>query len=310
MDFCAGIGGGRLGLENNGLSAVAFSEIDKKAEITYQHFFGNKEKNWGDLMQIDAKKLSDFDVLIGGFPCQTFSILGKRKGFADQRGQIIYGLCKILKEKNPQAFILENLKGLVNHNNGRTLAAIITELSKLGYTIKHSILNSEDYGVSQMRERIYIIGTKNHRKDFNFPEKTQKNDICNFLIESDEKYLFSENNDAFRRYLNNKYNKGRFNINSLLQQDFLIVDTRQSDMRLYQNICPTLRTGRHGILYVKNGKFHRLSGFESLLLQWFSIDLAKKSKNLSDTNILSQSGNAMTVNVITATGRELLKCYE
>jgi len=93
MDFCAGIGGGRIGLENLGMSCLGFSEIDKDAEITYKHFFGKDEKNYGDLMKINPDDLPDFDFMVGGFPCQTFSIIGTRCGLEDEeRGQVIYGL--------------------------------------------------------------------------------------------------------------------------------------------------------------------------------------------------------------------------
>ena len=109
MDFCAGIGSGRLGLEKSGLCCVGFSEIDKNAEQTYRALFGEKEKNYGDLMGIDSRKLPNFDLLIAGFPCQSFSVVGQRKGLNDDRGQIIYGLIKILKDKNVPYFILENV---------------------------------------------------------------------------------------------------------------------------------------------------------------------------------------------------------
>lgn len=90
IDFCAGIGGGRLGLENLGLQCVGFSEIDKNAEKTYRHFFGEEEKNYGNLTKINPKDLPDFDLMIAGFPCQTFSVIGQRKGMTDHRGQIIF----------------------------------------------------------------------------------------------------------------------------------------------------------------------------------------------------------------------------
>ena len=124
IDFCAGIGAGRLGLQNLGLSCIGFSEIDKYSERTYREFFGQEEKNHGDLMKVDTADLPDFDLMIAGFPCQSFSVIGQRKGMNDHRGQIIYGLIKIMNAKNLPYFILENVKGLVNHEGGKTLKVI------------------------------------------------------------------------------------------------------------------------------------------------------------------------------------------
>lgn len=312
IDFCAGIGAGRLGLENVGLSCVGFSEIDKYAENTYREFFGQKEKNHGDLMKINPNDLPSFDLMIAGFPCQSFSVIGQRKGMNDHRGQIIYGLIKIMKAKNLPYFILENVKGLVNHEGGKTLKIILEELDKAGYKVYHRVLNSLDYGVPQMRERIYFVGI---RKDlinghsFEWPKSVSPPDVQDYLIDESE-MEFNEKKRAcetFLKYLNNKYNKGLFKIEKLLKEDYLVLDTRQSDLRLYRNKVPTLRTGRHGILYVRNGKFRRLSGFESLLLQGFPKHLSEKTKGkIADVYLLSQAGNAMTVKVIEAIGKSLL----
>ena len=311
MDFCAGIGGGRMGLGQNNIECVAYSEIDFAADNTYRIFFGEKEKNYGDLMKIDAKKLPDFDILICGFPCQTFSIVGKREGFSDSRGQIIYGLIKILKEKNIPYFILENVKGLVNHNNGETLKTIIKALDDAGYNVDYRVLNSEDNGVPQLRERIYFVGIKKDisKGAFNWPKPTDKPNIKDYLIDTDNEVL-DMNNPTWQKYLNNKYNRGNFDFEKLLKEDYLVLDWRQSDLRVYKGKVPTLRTGRHGILYVKNGKLKKLSGYEGLLLQGFPKSLAEKSRNVSNSKILSQAGNAMTVSVISKIGKSLLEYIE
>lgn len=312
IDFCAGIGGGRLGLENLGLSCVGFSEIDKYAEWTYRNFFGQEEKNYGNLMKIEANNLPNFDIMIAGFPCQSFSVIGQRRGMDDHRGQIIYGLIKIMNAKNLPYFILENVKGLVNHERGDTLKIILEKLDNAGYKVYHTVLNSLNYGVPQMRERIYFVGI---RKDlvngniFKWPEPVQPPDVAEYLIDNEE-MEFNEKKRAyetFLKYISNKYNNGLFKIKDLLKEDYLVLDTRQSDLRLYRNKVPTLRTGRHGILYVKNGKFRRLSGFESLLLQGFPRSLSERIKGkIADAYLLSQTGNAMTVNAIEAVGRSLL----
>ncbi len=311
MDFCAGIGGGRLGLEENNIECVAHSEIDMTTNYTYRLFFGEEEENYGDLMSIDSKKLPSFDILIGGFPCQTFSIVGKREGFEDCRGQIIYGLIKILVEKNVPYFILENVKGLVNHNKGKTLNVILRALSDAGYCVDYKVLNSENYGVPQFRERIYFVGLKKDlmKKSFEWPMPTETPDIKKYLIDTDNDVLDFENS-TWQKYINNKYNKGKFDFCEILKEDYLVLDWRQSDLRLYRGKTPTLRTGRHGILYVKDGRLKKLSGYEGLLLQGFPKDLADRAKraNINSNKLLSQSGNAMTVSVISALGKSLLEC--
>ncbi len=312
VDFCAGIGAGRLGLQNLGLSCVGFSEIDKYAERTYREFFGQEEKNHGDLMKINANDLPDFDLMIAGFPCQSFSVIGQRKGMNDHRGQIIYGLIKIMNAKNLPYFILENVKGLVNHEGGKTLKIILEELDKAGYKVYHRVLNSLNYGVPQMRERIYFVGIRKdlvNGNNFEWPKPVFQPDVQDYLIDNGE-MEFNEKKRAyetFLKYLENKYNKGLFTIQKLLKEDYLVLDTRQSDLRLYKNKVPTLRTGRHGVLYVRGGKFRRLSGFESLLLQGFPKNLSEKTKGkIADVYLLSQAGNAMTVSTIEAIGKSLL----
>ncbi|EKE21993.1 MAG: hypothetical protein ACD_7C00083G0006 [uncultured bacterium] len=314
MDFCAGIGAGRLGLQKLGLSCLAFSEIDKYAEKTYREFFGQEEKNHGDLMKINPTELPDFDLMIAGFPCQTFSVIGQRKGMSDHRGQVIYGLIKIMKGKNLPYFILENVKGLVNHDGGNSLRIILEELDKAGYRVFYKVLSSLDFGVPQMRERIYFVGIRKdlvkENKNFEWPKPIKTPKVEYYLIDDGE-LEFDERKksyETFLKFINNKYNKGRFDIKELLKQEYLVIDTRQSDLRLYRGKVPTLRTGRHGVLYVRNGKFRKLSGLESLLLQGFPKELAEKTKGkIADVNLLSQAGNAMTVSTIEAVGKRLLE---
>ena len=303
MDFCAGIGGGRLGLVNANLECVAFSEIDEDAVNTYKILHGTNEINYGDLTKLDIDSLPDFDLLIGGFPCQTFSIVGKRAGFGDERGMIIYSLVDIMKKKNISYFILENVKGLVNHDKGKTLKIIVKLLENAGYNVHYKVLNSLDFGVAQMRERIYFVGIKKElqKLEFKWPKHKKHKELKEYLCDENS-VLLPLNDSGFNKYLNNKYNKGKYNLDEILQKDYLVLDTRQSDLRIYENKVPTLRTGRHGILYIKNKQLHKLSGYESLLLQGFPKNLAKKTKkaNINNNKLLSQAGNAMTANVITA----------
>lgn len=311
FDFCSGIGAGRLAFESNNLSCVGHCEIEKTADYIYSLMFDNC-KNYGDITKLDIKKLPDFNYLIAGFPCQTFSIAGKRLGFEDQRGTIIYNIIKILEEKKPNYFLLENVKGLISHNKGNTLKTILNELDATGYNVYYKVLNSLDFGVAQKRERIYIVGIKKdiNYKEFKFPDSKLESNLKDFL-NPNKAFLFNKNDEVFNKYLNNKYNKGKFDLNKILENDYTVLDTRQSDLRLYFNKIPTLRAGRHGLLYTFNKNLYKLSAKESLLLQGFTNNKISKldNYNIGETKILTKAGNAMTVNVIDAIIKELLK-YE
>ena len=308
IDLCSGIGGGRLGLEKNGFKCLGFSEILETSIQTYKMFYNtSNEKELGDLTKISIDNIPNADLLIAGFPCQTFSIQGLRKGFDDERGQIIFYIRKILKEKNIKYFILENVKGLVNHNKGKTLDLIISILDEVGYNVFYKILTSNDYGLPQKRERIYFVGIRKDLKytEYRFPKASdEKADLKDFLIDDDAKYEY-DNFEWLAKYMNNKYNAGKYNLSTILKEEYLVVDTRQSDMRFFRGYIPTLRTGRSGILYVRNGKLRKLSGRESLLLQGFGYGLFNKAKGYSDSMLLQQTGNAMSVNVIEALGSSL-----
>ncbi|WP_386686691.1 DNA (cytosine-5-)-methyltransferase [Lonepinella sp. MS14437] len=313
IDFCSGIGGGRLGLELNGMQCLAHYEIDEAADLTYQLFFDDKN-NLGDLTQININQLPDFDLMLAGFPCQAFSIVGKRAGFEDERGQIIYHLIDMLTWKNVPYFILENVKGLVNHHKGETLKNILQLLEQANYDVYYQVLDSQYHGVPQMRERIYFVGIRKDisHKTYEFPKAEPLPEIKHYLTEERENYSFEQENPTFQNYLQNKYNQGKYDLNEILKSDYQVIDWRQSDFRLYPQKVPTLRTGRHGILYTKGGKLRKLSGYEALLLQGFPPHIAQKAieHKLPDSKILSQAGNAMTVTVIQKLAEQLLRALE
>jgi len=136
---------------------VGYSEIDPYAISVYErHFKG--VKNYGDITKINAEQLPDFDCLVGGFPCQAFSVAGRRGGFQDTRGTLFFDLARILRAKQPRLFVFENVKGLLSHDGGRTFATIISTITELGYDCQWQLVNSKNYGVPQNRERIIIVG--------------------------------------------------------------------------------------------------------------------------------------------------------
>lgn len=172
IDLFAGIGGIRIGFESVGGKCVFSSEFDEDACKTYTANFG--EHPSGDITKIESKNIPDFDILLGGFPCQSFSIIGKREGFANETcGTLFFEIERILKEKKPAAFMLENVRNLTAHDRGNTFKTIKEHLEKLGYTVYAKVLNALDYGVPQKRERIFIVGFL-EPITFNFPEPISK----------------------------------------------------------------------------------------------------------------------------------------
>ena len=176
----------RLATMFSGIGAVEFAlkRLKLKTEIIFasdndkfvkQSYFENykiKEENWyNDVMDIDGLKYqSKIDLLVGGSPCQSFSMVGKRKGFADTRGTLFYEFARVVKESKPKVFIYENVKGLTNHDKGNTFETILATFDELGYKYYHKILNAKNYGMAQHRERIFVVGFLDKNMNFDFPE--------------------------------------------------------------------------------------------------------------------------------------------
>ena len=197
IDLFAGIGGFRLAMQNLGGKCVFTSEWDTHAQKTYKANFG--EVPFGDITKEETKKFipNDFDILCAGFPCQAFSIAGKRGGFEDTRGTLFFDVAEIIKRKRPKAVLLENVRGLTTHDGGKTLQIIISTLEELGYKMFYQVLNAKDFSVPQDRKRIYIVGFNERLfgKDieFEFPKGTDKFAyISDYLEENVEGYSISK----------------------------------------------------------------------------------------------------------------------
>lgn len=165
LDMFAGIGGFREGLQLAGdFKCVGYCECDKYAQQSYRALF-NCEEEWysSDARKIESDELPEFDLLCGGFPCQAFSIAGTRKGFGDPRGTLFFELARVAEARKPRYLLFENVPGLLNHNGGRTFAAILDTLERLGYFVEWQVLNSKDFGVPQSRRRVYIVGYLDER---------------------------------------------------------------------------------------------------------------------------------------------------
>lgn len=172
IDLFAGIGGMRLGFEQSGFEIVYSNDVDSYACQTYRANFGEIDER--DIREVDPKSLPRFDVLLAGFPCQPFSMIGKRDGLKDSRGQLFNEVVKILNVRKPRAFVLENVKNLLKHNKGETYKIIKSALESAGsgYTVYEDVLDTKNFGVPQHRERVYIVGIKSPDKEFKFPKKS------------------------------------------------------------------------------------------------------------------------------------------
>ena len=182
IDLFAGIGGFRQAFDNEGYECVFTSEFNPSCQKVYEENYGNKPS--GDITKINAKDIPDFDVLCAGIPCQPFSSCGKHKGFEDTRGTLFFDVCRIISEKKPKIVLIENVTGLVYHDNGNTFKVIKETLESLGYIVSSSILHATDFGLAQARERIIIVAAD---RLFNFTfEKTKKVKVEDILEENDE----------------------------------------------------------------------------------------------------------------------------
>lgn len=254
-----GIGGFEVGIHNasvgrGNVEFVGYSEIDKYAcQVYEQHFKG--VKNYGDITKIKAEALPDFDCLVGGFPCQAFSIAGRRAGFDDTRGTLFFDLARILRAKQPRLFVFENVKGLLNHDGGRTFRVIVSAIDELGYDCQWQVLNSKNHGVPQNRERIIIVGhlrgtarpqvfpiTAGYSETINQP--SEKGEIVDLTRRSNKGYRVRKDKRAGT--LDANYYKGIAN-----QERPGVIQINQptfSNDRVYapEGISPTLNTMQGG----------------------------------------------------------------
>jgi DNA (cytosine-5)-methyltransferase 1 len=202
IDLFSGIGGFRIAFERAGGECVFSSDIDKWANQTYYENFNEWPK--GDITKIHTENIPDHDILCGGFPCQPFSIAGRRLGFADTRGTLFFEIERILEVKKPKAFLLENVRGLQNHNKGDTFKTILNSLKNLGYTVFFKVLNSKDFNVPQNRERLYIVGFKGKINNFKFPQPIERDINIKDILE--ENVIGHEITPIAKKHLDKHFN--------------------------------------------------------------------------------------------------------
>lgn len=266
---------------------IGFSEIDKYAIETYQKHYPTHH-NYGDIKLINADELPDFDLLVGGFPCQAFSIAGKRKGFEDTRGTLFFEIARILKAKQPRLFCLENVKGLLSHDNGNTFRTIVSTLNELGYDLQWQVLNSKNHGVPQNRERIFIIGhLRGTPRPEVFPFTESAGQDINQLNQPKHSNDRVYGTDGLSPTLNTMQGGNR--------QPFIADKNIDGKVYTYP-YTPPLRTSasNYNMSLHGWGKIRRLTPTECERLQGFPDGWTIGS----DTQRYKQCGNAVTVNVI------------
>lgn len=277
---------------------IGYSEIDKYAIQVYQSHFNHT--NYGDITKINETELPDFDLLVGGFPCQAFSIAGKRMGFDDTRGNLFFDIARILKEKRPRNFILENVKGLLSHDNGRTFKIIITTLNELGYCVEWQVLNAKNFGVPQNRERVFIVGHLGgipERKVFPITGSTNE-------IITDDKIIDGYNKNYRKDFGSIRTNSGCHTACNLIQ---LNQPTHSND-RVYgtDGLSPTLNTmqgGNRQPFIPEESRIRRLTPLECERLMGFPDGW---TDIVSDTQRYKTLGNGVVSNVVAEIVKKLL----
>lgn len=300
----AGVGGIDLGfLQTNECEIVYANEFDSYAIVTYEKNFKNKV-DCRDIHKVQLSEIPEFDIMVGGFPCTSFSIAGYRKGFEDDRtGDLFFEMERIFKVRKPRVIFWENVKNLVSHDNGRTFKTIITCLEKAGYKdkIKYNILNACEYGnIPQSRERIYIVAFR-EKKDYDYfqmplpiPLNNTIKKVFDFEHKVAEKYYYTEG--KFKGDIYKLLSKEMDNDNTVYQWRRKYV--RKNKSNLVPTLTANMGEGGHNVPLIKT-KFgiRKLTPLECFYAQGYPKDYILP-QNLSDTRLYKQAGNSVVVPVI------------
>ena len=297
VDLFAGIGGIRIAFERVGGKCIFTSEWDEPCQVMYEANFG--EKPCGDITKLNVDEVPDHDILTAGFPCQAFSIIGNKLGFGDTRGTLFFDVARILKAKQPQAFLLENVKQLKSHDHGRTLKVILDHLEKLGYFIHYKVLNGLDFGVPQKRERIILVGfRKNYPFDFPLSKVETKTlaDILEPENQIDKKHFLS---DYFRTKLKRKLQEQNKRI---ISRPVVLHENKGGNIGIHPFSCALRANGSYNYVTV-NGE-RRLTPREMLRLQGFPDSFKMV---VPDIQVRKQAGNSVVIPKIEAVAHAMVQ---
>ena len=308
--FFAGVGGIDLGFELTKQARTIYAnEIDPYPIQTFEANFPIKVDQ-RDICDVKASEVPNIDIILGGFPCQAFSIAGYRKGFEDEkgRGTLFFEILRIIKVKKPKAILLENVKNLVSHDNGNTFRVILEALKDVGYHVRYAVLNAMEYGnIPQNRERIYIVGfrTKKVFEKFTFPEpiplKKTIHDVIDFINPVDEKYLYTKG-----KYKGDIYDK----LVAAMDDSNAVYQWRRKYVRKNMSgVVPTLTAnqgeGGHNVCLVKTKQgIRKMTPKECFNTQGFPESFVLP--DISDGRLYKQAGNSVCVSVVQRIAEQML----
>lgn len=297
IDLFAGIGGIRIAFERVGGECVFTSEWDEPCQVMYEANFGDKPH--GDITKLVAEEVPDHDILTGGFPCQAFSIIGNKRGFADTRGTLFFDVERIMKAKQPKAFLLENVKQLTSHDGGRTFKVILETLENLGYFVHYKVLNGLNFGVPQKRERIIIVGFKEDYP-FEFPTSATEVKTLADILEPDDQ--------IDKKHFLSNYFRGKLQLRLKEQnkkntfRPSVWHENKGGNIGIHPHSCALRANGSYNYLTV-NGE-RRLTPREMLRLQGFPDTF---NIVVPDTQARKQAGNSVVIPKIEAVARAMIK---
>lgn len=307
--FFAGVGGIDLGFKEQGFRTIYANEFDAKARETFSLNFPHVQLDGRDIREVSASEVPTVDVIVGGFPCQAFSIEGYRQGFLDEkgRGTLFFELARIIEEKQPQAIFLENVKNLVNHDKGNTFKVILKTLEDLGYYVTYKVMNAAEFGnIPQGRERIYIVGFKDKAvsESFQFPEKIPLSktvfDVINFKTQVDEHYYYREDKHYYHLLRDNivsvgsiyEYRRG----NTIRENKSGVVPTLLASMGTGGNNIPLILT--------ESGEIRKMTPRECFNTQGFPRSYQFPEK-MANSHLYKQAGNSVTVPVVSRIAEQI-----
>jgi len=310
IDLFAGIGGMRLAFEETGGECVLTCEIDQDALKTYKvNYQPSHQHTYHDnILTLESKKIPEHDILVAGFPCQPYSLAGLRKGLKDERGgDLFLSILRILKDKKPEIFMLENVKGMLSQDQGKTFKFMCDSLRECGYTIKHQLMNSMEYAnVPQNRERVFIVGFKNARKaeQFEFPKKIPLSKTIHDCLE------IKKIPEEF--YYNDRYACFKEIKQAIKSKDTLYQWRRQYVRENKNNVCPTLTanmgSGGHNVpLLLDDFGIRKLTPRETANFQGFPKNFVLPE--LANSKLYHQFGNSVTVPLITSIATQIVRTF-